>query len=191
MDFFVNACQCAFTKVVYHRPPAASTITNDYPMSSQKTTYRQVDVGLVGERLLQLRELRGASLGTVAGEAGIAKSYLAKLERGEVDNPGVNTLAAVAGVLEISLQELFAPPTGSHKRARWSAVVDPLEVERMRASLPSPLAQFLSELEEAADGGRVTADVVRTLASVQLHGRRPRSVEDWRFAYLALLRCVS
>lgn len=158
-------------------------------MSSPKRT-ALVEVGLIGERLLQLRELRGDSLGVVAAEAGIAKSYLAKLERGEVENPGVATLASVAGVLEISLQELFAPRTASHKRARWSAVVDPLEVERLRASLPGPLNQFLEELQRS-EGERVPADVVRTLASVQLHGRRPQTTEDWRFAYLALVRCVA
>ncbi|MBA3670462.1 MAG: helix-turn-helix domain-containing protein [Gemmatimonadaceae bacterium] len=149
-----------------------------------------VDVTLVGERLLQLRELRGASLTTVAGEAGIAKSYLAKLERGEVENPGVATLASVASVLAITLQELFAPATGSHKRARWSSVVDPLEVERIMASLPEQLATCLREIEQE-EGGRVSADVIRTLASIQLRGRRPKAVADWRFAYLALLRCVS
>jgi transcriptional regulator with XRE-family HTH domain len=157
-------------------------------MSSLKST-AQIDVGLVGERLLQLRELRGDSLGTVATKAGIAKSYLAKLERGEVDNPGVGTLGQVASALETSLVELFAPPTGSHKRARWSSVVDPLEVERIRATLPEALSRVLEEL--GSESGRVPADVVRTLASVQLHGRRPRTADDWRFAYLALSRCVS
>lgn len=149
-----------------------------------------VDVALVGERLRQLRELRGASLTTVAGEAGIAKSYLAKLERGEVENPGVATLASVAAILAITLQELFAPATGSHKRTRWSAVVDPLEVERIMASLPKSLEVFLAELERE-EQGRVPADVVRTLASIQLRGRQPQMTADWRFAYLALSRCVS
>lgn len=148
-----------------------------------------LDVALIGDRLRQLRELRGDSLTTVAAQAGIAKSYLAKLERGDVDNPGAGTLASVASVLAISLQELFAPATSSHKRARWSAVVDPLEVERIMASLPEPLATFLADLERD-EGSRIPADVVRTLASIQLHGKRPETAADWRFAYLALSRCV-
>jgi XRE family transcriptional regulator, regulator of sulfur utilization len=149
----------------------------------------RIDVGVVGERLLQLRELRGMSLSAAAAEAGIAKSYLAKLERGAVENPGVGTLDRVAEVLGTTLIELFAPATGSHKRARWSAVVDPLQVERLRATAPPSLEQFLKELE-AAEGGRISADVVRTLAHLQFRGKRPERAEDWRFAYEAIRRSL-
>jgi transcriptional regulator with XRE-family HTH domain len=147
-----------------------------------------LDVGLVGERLRQLRELRALTLTTVAAQAGVAKSYLAKLERGEVENPGVATLNAVAGALDVRLGELFAPATGSHKR-KWSTVVDPLEVERLKANLPPGLEEFLLELE-AEERGPVTADVLRSLALMQIRGKRPVERRDWRFVYEAMLRSV-
>ena len=150
----------------------------------------RADVSVIGMRLLQLRELRGASVSTVAAQANIAKSYLAKLERGEVDNPGVATLDAVAVALGTSLAELLAPATGSHRRARWSAVVDPLEVERLRATMPPSLLLFLEELEQE-EGGRVPADVVRTLGLLQIRGRRPGAVADWRFVYEAIKRSLA
>lgn len=147
-----------------------------------------LDVSLVGERLRQVRELRALTLTTVAAQAGLAKSYLAKLERGDVENPGVATLNSVAGALDVRLGELLAPPTGSHKR-RWSTVVDPLEVERLKANLPPGLAECLADIE-AEEGAPVTADVLRSLALMQIRGKRPVEPRDWRFVYEAMRRSV-
>lgn len=144
---------------------------------------------IIGLRLRQLRELRGESLNRVANTAGLAKSYVARLEQGRVANPGLMTVAALADVLKVSLSELLAEPTGSHKRRRWSSVVDPLEIERIRETAPRELLDFLEALARES-GEHVRADVLRTLASIQLYGRRPQTTDDWRFAYLALLRAV-
>ncbi|MBK8059527.1 MAG: helix-turn-helix transcriptional regulator [Gemmatimonadetes bacterium] len=135
-----------------------------------------------------MRELLGQSLGQVAESAGIAKSYLARLERGEVPNPGIATLGAVVQALGTGLAELFAPTTSSHLRPRWSATVDPLELEWLRPQLPATLRTFLQELEKLE--GHVPADVVRSLGMVQVRGRRPAEVDDWRFLYLAMVRSV-
>jgi transcriptional regulator with XRE-family HTH domain len=148
-----------------------------------------LDVQVIGERLMQLRELRGLSVSAVATKASVAKSYLGKIEQGKVDNPGLATLNSIAGALNVTLSELFAPPTGSHRRARWSQVVDPLEVERLKANLPESLEEFFKELEEK-EGSRVPADVVRTLALLQVRGKRPRSARDWWFIYEAVLRSI-
>ena len=150
----------------------------------------RLDVSVIGIRLLQLREMRGLSVSAVAAEAEIAKSYLAKLERGEVENPGIATLDAVAAALGTTLPELLAPATGSHRRVRWSNVVDPLEVERLRANMPASLLRFLEELERE-EGSRVPADVVRTLGLLQIRGRRPDTIADWRFVYEAMKRCLA
>jgi len=147
-----------------------------------------LNVQLVGQRLLQLRELRGLSLSAVAAKAELAKSYLAKLERGEVPNPGVATLYRIASVLGASLADLFAPATGSHRRARWSALVDPLEIERIRESMAPSLTQLLTDLEK--EEGHVPADVVRSLALIQFRGKRPEQLDDWRFVYEAIKRSI-
>jgi transcriptional regulator with XRE-family HTH domain len=135
-----------------------------------------------------MREIRGQSLSQIAATAGIAKSYLARLERGEVPNPGVATLGAIAHALGTGLPELFAPTTGSHARPRWSATIDPLEIEWLRPQLPLSLRAFLDELERQE--GHVPADVVRSLGMMQVRGRRPAEIDDWRFLYLAMLRSV-
>jgi XRE family transcriptional regulator of biofilm formation len=148
------------------------------------------DPRLLADRLRQLRELRGLSVSEVASRAGLAKSYVAKIEKGVVDNPGLATVASIAHVLEAPLPELFAAPSGPHRPVpRWAAFAGPLEVEQLLATAPESLRSFLEELERE-EGSRVPADVVRTLATVQLRNRRPESVADWRFAYSALCRSV-
>jgi XRE family transcriptional regulator of biofilm formation len=46
----------------------------------------------LGERIVLLREGRGMSMTELADAADLAKSYLFKIERGEVLNPGIQTL---------------------------------------------------------------------------------------------------
>jgi len=147
-----------------------------------------LDVRLLGARLMQVRQLHGASLSSFAEDVKISKSYLAKLERGEVENPGVGTLNRIAQKLGISLATLFAPATGSHTRPRWSAVVDPLEAEDVKANLPPGLGKFLATIERR--DGPLPADTVVSLGRLRFQGKRPHEPRDWEFIYEAIKRCV-
>ncbi len=126
---------------------------------------------------------------SVAGKAEIAKSYWAKLERGEVNNPGIMTLSNVAEALGTTMRHLLAETTSSHKRPRWSAVINPAEIEHLRASMPKAFSDCLATIEAAE--GHVSADVIRSLAFVQVGGKRPASASDWLFLYEAMKRSVS
>lgn len=148
----------------------------------------EIDVKLLGARLMQVRQLQAKSLTSLAAEIKISKSYLAKLERGEVKNPGVGTLNRIAEKLGINLVTLFAPVTGSHARPRWSAVVDPLEAEYVRANPPPGLGQFLSRIEKRDSA--LPADTVVSLGHLRFQGKRPRTPEDWEFVYEAVKRCL-
>jgi transcriptional regulator with XRE-family HTH domain len=147
-------------------------------------------IEILGQRLRQLRELRGLSLTKLATQADAAKSDISKLERGEVHNPGLTTLGRIATVLEVSLPQLLSSPTASHTRPRWSAVIDPLEIERLKEAMAPSLAAFLKVLE-TEEHGTVPADIVRSLALLQIRGRRPETLENWRFVYEAIRRSVS
>lgn len=145
-------------------------------------------VTLLGQRLKQLRELRGISLTALASEAGVAKSYLAKLERAQVGNPGLATLSNIVEHLGTTLPQLFAPATGSHKRHRWSGVVDPLEAEQIRANPPEGLAECLTEIE--ARNSSLPADTIVSLGRLQFGGKKPRRPQDWMFVYDAVMRSI-
>lgn len=146
-----------------------------------------IDAKVVGKRLTEFRELEGQSLSGLAEEAGIAKSYLLKLERGEVDNPGLATLGAVVKALRRTLEELLGPPPTTTKRR--VTVKEDSNASYREGALPEGLKEFLNSLE--ARGEYVPADVKRSLAQIQFRGKRPQRPEDWLFIYEAVKRSVS
>lgn len=146
-----------------------------------------IDVGQLGQRLQRLRELQGQSLSGLASSADISKSYLAKLERGEVENPGLQTLHSIARTLQVTLADLLASSddTVAGQSSSGSRIED---YERLLADLPSTLRTFLAEKEQQGD--KLPADTVRALAAVQYRGKRPKTTADWRFLYDAMRRSI-
>lgn len=79
-----------------------------------------------GERLgALLRRVRGErSMLAVALDAGVSPETLRKIESGRVATPAFSTIAAIAAVLEISLDAVWAEiepaiePVGSHEPGR-------------------------------------------------------------------------
>ena len=147
-----------------------------------------IDVRLLGKRLKQARELRGGSLSGLAARANVSKSYLAKLERGEIENPGLKTLHGIARALELTLSDLLPRAVGETAEPQPGGDSAVAVHERLLEGLPPGLRQFLDQKE--AEGERLPADVVRSLASIQFRGKKPQEVEDWRFLYDAIIRSL-
>jgi transcriptional regulator with XRE-family HTH domain len=78
----------------------------------------------LGQRLREVRVLRGRSLADVAADAGISPAYLQKLEAGGVKQPSPNVLQKLAKALELDYPELMrlagyvAPAAGRGKKRR-------------------------------------------------------------------------
>ena len=148
-----------------------------------------VDVVALGTRVARLRELRGLSLGALAEAAGgLAKSYLAKLEKGEVENPGLRTMSAIARALDVTVADLLQsaePERGPDGRA---LLAKHATFAQVMANLPAGLRNFLDLM--AAERRPVPPETVRALAAVQFRGRRPERPDDWRFLYDAIIRSV-
>ncbi|WP_271983671.1 helix-turn-helix domain-containing protein [Pseudoclavibacter terrae] len=72
-----------------------------------------------GERLGEfLRRARGdRAMLRVALDAGVSPETLRKIESGRVATPAFTTIAAIAGVLSVSLDEIWAQINGSDDRA--------------------------------------------------------------------------
>jgi XRE family transcriptional regulator, regulator of sulfur utilization len=147
-----------------------------------------IDVESLGQRLKQLRELKGSSLSALAGQAGVSKSYLAKLERGEIENPGLQTLQVISSALKITLADLLAPASMDAPAPSSAAGSEVAEYERLLADLPSGLGEFLAAKE--TEGERLPADMIRSLAAIQFRGKRPQAAADWRFLYDAIRRSL-
>src|SRR5690242_3368452 len=122
-----------------------------------------VDVRALGARIFRLRELRGISLGALAEAAGgLAKSYLAKIEKGEVENPGLRTLSAIAQALDVTIGDLLEPAEPVRGSEGDALLAEKAEFERLMANLPPGLADFLQQM--AAERRSVPPETVRTLA---------------------------
>ncbi len=59
-----------------------------------------------GERVRELRTMRGLSQEELAFKAGVHRTYLGGIERGE-RNPSLRNIAAIAKALGVNLSELF------------------------------------------------------------------------------------
>lgn len=137
-----------------------------------------IDPRLVAARLVEYRGQR--SITEVAAQAGIAKSYLLKLESGEVENPGLSTLDAIAKVLGVTVASLVRPgAVGEAGQRHRRPTLQPDQ-------LPESLRQFVAERRKA--GEEIPDDLVRTLAQLQYRGKRPENPADWFFIYEALRR---
>jgi len=68
-----------------------------------------------GERVRKLRLGRNLSQEELAFRAGVHRTYLGGIERGE-RNPSLKNIAAIAKALNITLSELFSFKTTNEKR---------------------------------------------------------------------------
>lgn len=61
---------------------------------------------MLGQRIRALRKLHGMSLRALAAASGVTYGHIAKIERGEHPNPGIDTLKRLAAGLKIDLETL-------------------------------------------------------------------------------------
>ena len=133
-----------------------------------------IDSNRLGARLTAQREKIGLSITAAAEKAKIAKSYLAKLEKGEVENPGLATLGAIAKALDITLAYLL-------ESERPRTPTKPQAVE-----IPPSLQEFVASRRKQGD--KVSEELVAVLAQIPFRGARPSHADDWYFIYEALKR---
>lgn len=85
--------------------------------------------GMVGERLRQLRLMRGLTLQEVSSQAGISHSFLSMLERGRVD-VAISRLKSIAAVYGIRLSELLIAGEDGRTRPRIIPLAQMARIDR-------------------------------------------------------------
>lgn len=70
---------------------------------------------LVGQNLKRVRVAQAVSQEQLAFDAGVDRSYLGGIERGD-ENPSVDTLEKIARILSIELLEFFLPVDGTDQQ---------------------------------------------------------------------------
>jgi transcriptional regulator with XRE-family HTH domain len=73
----------------------------------------------LGERVRELRKARGWTLEQAAGQAGLARSTLSKIENGQM-SPTYEALKKLAVGLAISVPQLFTPPSKAQVSGRMA-----------------------------------------------------------------------
>ena len=134
----------------------------------------------LGERIVLLREGRGMSMSDLAEAADLAKSYLFKIERGDVLNPGIQTLTSIADALGTTVHDLLPRPE------RVSEGSSAVAFEMVVDTIPEPLREFLRQQEEKNEP--VPDDAKRALALMRHRGRRPETAADYALLYSMLKR---
>jgi transcriptional regulator with XRE-family HTH domain len=98
-------------------------------------------VGAFGQRLRAQRQSRGWSIERLAGESGVSRAMISKVERGE-SSPTAAVLGKLSAALELTMAELLAdarPDAGAGGAAAASAPAgDAAAAGRVRRSADTP-----------------------------------------------------
>lgn len=62
---------------------------------------------MVGEKIKELRNLKGFSISGLAAKVGISKGYLSDIEKGVKTNPSTEALEKIANALDVNVSDLF------------------------------------------------------------------------------------
>lgn len=107
----------------------------------------------VGPRIRQLREKKGWSLTELAERAGISRSYLSQVERGESE-PTQGKIVRLADALGALPSELYGEETA--------------------------MLNISPSLREFAHQHNLGTAEVQMLAQIEYRGKRPSTVEEWK-----------
>lgn len=116
----------------------------------------------LGEKIKEVREMKGLSLAAVAGPAGMSPTYLQKLERGEVESPSPHRLHGLAAALDVSYTDLMqlagyivpSPDDSDPARERASVLLQALSSEDLTSEELTAVADFLAfRRQQAAKRG--------------------------------------
>ncbi|MGH3936070.1 MAG: helix-turn-helix domain-containing protein [Pseudonocardiaceae bacterium] len=106
-----------------------------------------MDVGdgarTIGRRLRQIRRARGKSLVVVAGLAGMSKSQLDRIERGEVALDRLSEIVALAGALQIAPSDLMRLPVPAPANGHTDSTTDEVRLALMAVNHHRPGGQVL------------------------------------------------
>ncbi|MGH3998739.1 MAG: helix-turn-helix domain-containing protein [Pseudonocardiaceae bacterium] len=125
------------------------------------------DARTIGRRLRQIRKSRGKSLVVIAGLAGMSKSQLDRIERGEVALNKLSEIVALANALHIAPSDLMRLPVPAPANGETDSAINAVFLALMAARRTRPGGQVLP----------VEALRARVMATVDSYRRCDRSGE--------------
>lgn len=127
---------------------------------------------LLGQRIRELRSLKGETLKETSTGTDLSVSYLSDIERGRT-NPSLQTLETIATHFDISVNDLLAG------------------VEFAGISTDNALPPGLKDLlDDSVLGKEIDKDWVQLLEKINLRGKRPQTKLEWLELFLSLKRIL-
>lgn len=121
----------------------------------------------LSEQIRKYRQEEGLSLADLARLSRVSKGYLSQLENNlHGPRPSADVLHRIATVLGTSVNDLLETQSSSDFK------------------------DFPIELQKFAELEQLPEREVKLLAQIEYRGRRPQTVNDWRFLYEAIKRSV-
>jgi transcriptional regulator with XRE-family HTH domain len=122
----------------------------------------------LSDQIRKRRQEEGLSVADLARLASVSKAYISQLENNiNGVRPSANVLFKIASALGTSINTLLEKD-GSDQ-----------------------LADFPEELQKFALAEQLPEEEIKLLARIEYRGRRPKTVDDWKFLYEAIKRSVA
>jgi transcriptional regulator with XRE-family HTH domain len=124
-------------------------------------------MSVLGDRVKKRRTEMGIALAELARRVDISKGYLYAIESGEAQSPSAEILFKIANELDTTIADLLGE-----------------EPEQPRsADIPRSLLEFAEEAD-------LTDADIQMLARIEYRGKRPQTIDDWRFIYESIKRSL-
>ena len=128
---------------------------------------------------------QGLTLRDLSASSNVSIAYLSDLERGVLVNPTLDTLTAIAKALGVSLNELLGVEDESGRSVSY-----PKALEEFRDLTPFREVIADEAKRRSRDEEELEDEWLRTLAAIQVGGRKPKNPSDYLFIFEAIRRAV-
>lgn len=111
---------------------------------------------MIGKNIQRLRTQHGITLSELAERAGISKSYLSSIERNVKQNPSIQVMEKIAGVLNVELKTLVK-----------------LDVDQEHQELEQEWLEFVDELKNSGIDKKQVNDYKILIEFMKWHQAKP------------------
>lgn len=138
----------------------------------------------LGDRIRDLRQQQQMTLKQLSDKSGVSFSHLSAVERGKA-RPTYDKLVAISHGLGVSVETITddGASTSTDKAETTPDRGNSVGGSSRRQSIPAGLAELRVD---PAFGPEIDDAWLRALASLSIHGRRPKTKRQWLGLYLVM-----
>lgn len=124
----------------------------------------------LSQRIKQLREEKGFSLGKLAETAEVSKAYLSQLENNVSKQPSAEILFKIASALGTTIADLLDKPVRVYSKD-------------IHQEMPEGLRTLIDERGKMLD---IRDEDITMLMNIQYRGKQPNDPEEWELVLRAI-----